>query len=438
MLLVLLGIALCVALGTIDLPHSRDWAAGLVRSYALAWGCYLAAAVVVMRSRSLPRWVLAWIIVVAVVAHVAVYAHRLPMSTDDHRYLWDGRVANAGINPYLYPPSAPELQHLRDANWQAVWFRTVHTVYPPFAELLFAGLARVRGTDLAAFTWAFIGCNVGCTLLLLPLLRRTGRRAEQAIWFAWNPLPILETASGGHVDSVGVFLLLLALLLAARRGRPGPASAIAYAASVLSKGPVALAWPFFAVQGRWRFLAAFAVTVAVIFLPFLSAGKWLVSGMGFYLSHWETNASAAFLLRCGLDRIAGTEVGHRTPAVIAHDIAVIRMVTAVALLGLIAWLVRGRRPGVEWLLSSTFVVLAAQLLLGAPVLPWYVLWTVPFLCWWPVAGWVLFTLTVFAQYYGRLATPGCYPLPILLGYVPVYACAGLGGVEGRETAESRE
>jgi hypothetical protein len=74
----------------------------------------------------------------------------------------------------------------------------------------------------------------------------------------------------------------------------------------------------------------------------------------------------------------------------------------------------------EWLLSSTFVILAAQLLLGAPVLPWYVLWTVPFLCWWPVAGWVLFTLTVFAQYYGRLALPGSYPLPILLGYVPVY------------------
>ena len=40
----------------------------------------------------------------------------LVLSSDLYRYIWDGRVQRAGINPYLYPPSAPELAVLRDEH----------------------------------------------------------------------------------------------------------------------------------------------------------------------------------------------------------------------------------------------------------------------------------------------------------------------------------
>ncbi len=36
------------------------------------------------------------------------------LSTDPYRYLWDGRVQRAGINPYRYTPEAPALAALRD------------------------------------------------------------------------------------------------------------------------------------------------------------------------------------------------------------------------------------------------------------------------------------------------------------------------------------
>ncbi len=36
------------------------------------------------------------------------------LSTDIYRYIWDGRVQAAGINPYRYVPRAPELAQLRD------------------------------------------------------------------------------------------------------------------------------------------------------------------------------------------------------------------------------------------------------------------------------------------------------------------------------------
>src|SRR5262245_66579930 len=36
------------------------------------------------------------------------------LSDDFYRYVWDGRVQHAGINPYYYPPEAHELASLRD------------------------------------------------------------------------------------------------------------------------------------------------------------------------------------------------------------------------------------------------------------------------------------------------------------------------------------
>jgi len=36
------------------------------------------------------------------------------LSTDIYRYIWDGRLQGAGINPYLYVPVDPRLARLRD------------------------------------------------------------------------------------------------------------------------------------------------------------------------------------------------------------------------------------------------------------------------------------------------------------------------------------
>src|SRR5258705_463459 len=41
-----------------------------------------------------------------------------PRSSDDmYRYVWDGRVQAAGIDPYRYPPGAPELAGHRDPGF---------------------------------------------------------------------------------------------------------------------------------------------------------------------------------------------------------------------------------------------------------------------------------------------------------------------------------
>ena len=388
----------------------EKWAAAFLWGYAVAWVCYVAAAVVVSRAR-VPRWAAVWIVVVAVGLRMVAVARTPPLSTDVWRYLWDGRVANAGINPFQYAPEAEEVRHLRDANWRRINFRHISTIYPPGAQTLFAALTRVRAVDAKAFTWTFALFDVGNALLLMALLRRTGNRPARAIWYAWCPLAVTEATAGSHVDPFALFFLLVAFLVTDEEGRPGMASGLAVAASVMGKGYAVLALPFFIRQGRWRFLIPFFLLSAALLLPYVGAGRQLFTGFRAYLAAWETNASIFLLLDRNLARVTSA------------NFAIARAMTVGLALICVAVLLRRQQGGLEWLLSASFAAIGAQLFLGAPALPWYVLWLLPLLCWRALPGLVLFTLTVSVQYYARWLFAGDRAMHYALlwaGYMPVY------------------
>ncbi len=428
--LVALGLAAAGALWATGPPAGEgSWTPRFLRWYAVAWLCYAAAAMLASRARRLPRWVLLWIVVAALGMRIVCLVRTPLLSTDVWRYLWDGRVINAGVNPYRYPPRAashswrPEesaspadlktLRDLRDDNWQPINCKHIPTIYPPLAQMLFAGLARGRDGDAEAFRWAFTLFDMASILVLIALLRRTKRPAARVTWYAWCPLTVTECAAGAHVDAFALFPLLLALLLAARRGgRPGPASGIALGAAVMAKGYALLAAPLFVRRGGWKTLLAFAVTLAVLAAPFATDGGRMFDGLNEYLDRWGVNASFFTVL----DRLlAGSTPEH-------FHIARRITMAAVALVALaLAWRLKA---GTERLLAGTFAAIGAQLLIGAPTLPWYVILVVPALCWWGIPGLALFTLTVSEQYYARDLWPGNeakhYAL-LWAGYVPVYA-----------------
>jgi hypothetical protein len=264
------------------------------------------------------RWVVVWIVVAAVGLRLVALARTPPLSTDVWRYLWDGRVTNAGINPFQYAPNAPEVEHLRDENWRSINFKHVSTIYPPAAEMLFACLARMRPSDAKAFSWTFALFDIGNVLLLMALLRRTGRRPERAL---------TEVTAGSHVDPFAVFFLLMAFLFTDDEGRPGVGSGLAMAASVMGKGYAVLALPFFLSRGRLRFLLPFVLLCAALVVPYAGAGGQLFGGLREYASAWETNAS---VLVCTM-AAAGTVLASIAGARIVHTHGVGAVLRAVAL-----------------------------------------------------------------------------------------------------------
>src|SRR5436190_21033749 len=66
------------------------------------------------------------------------------LSDDIYRYIWDGRVQSAAINPYRYIPADESLAKLRDDRIYPNINRRdyARTMYPPVAEAAFLLITR--------------------------------------------------------------------------------------------------------------------------------------------------------------------------------------------------------------------------------------------------------------------------------------------------------
>src|SRR6185369_9777109 len=105
---------------------------------------YLIAAWLIVRNRG-GRGTVVLVLIFAGLFRLSILFAPPYLSDDIYRYVWDGRVQAAGINPYRYIPAAPELAHLRDnviypkinrRDW-------AHTIYPPSAQAVFFLTTRI-------------------------------------------------------------------------------------------------------------------------------------------------------------------------------------------------------------------------------------------------------------------------------------------------------
>ena len=204
---------------------------GLVAMYQ-ALG-YLVAVWVIL-NRPVNRWTLVIVIAGAVACRLVCLFSPPFLSSDIFRYVWDGKVQAAGINPYRYIPADPHLAFLRDLNIYPYINRRdyAHTIYPPGAQMLFLLITRI-GASVGWMKAGMVGLESLTIWILVKLLRAVGLRREQVLIYAWHPMAFWEVASSGHVDGVALPLIALALLFYVRH-KP-VATGIALAAATLVK-----------------------------------------------------------------------------------------------------------------------------------------------------------------------------------------------------------
>jgi hypothetical protein len=314
---------------------------------------------------------LALVLAVGAAVRIVWVAGPPPLSDDLYRYLWDGRVGNAGVHPFAHAPSAPELAELRDdAVWPHINHPDVPTIYPPVAQGYFRLLDRTAPTPTGARAAAALLDLLGAVLLAL-LLRARGRPAALAAAAAWCPLAVLESAGGGHVDALGAALLVGGLLAAERadRARGHAAAGAVLALSALVKPTAALLAPGLLLRGRparrAALLAGAAAAAALVTLPFLGAGRKLFTGFLTYAEHWRFND----LLYSPLVAAGLTPRGARAALAVAVLAAAIAL--PLRLRDRLAW---------------TAAVIGTGLALSPTVHPWYALWLVPLLPFLPRAA----------------------------------------------------
>ena len=381
--------------------------------FAAAFLLYLLALRLVWSGRSRGSAVLAWILGFALVFRLLVLGTPVYLSSDPYRYLWDGRVQWAGVNPYRYAPAAPELQWLRDPAVHPHINRPhAVTVYPPAAEWLFALAAKATSGTLPGWRLCLLGIDAVTVGLLLRLLGRFDVPREAVLAYAWSPLVVFEGIQAGHVDLALIPLVLLALgwRMAGSSGRAG----VALGSAVLVK-----LYPAILVLAWWRcgdrrWPATVAATVALGYLPYASTVGW--GALGFlptYLSDpYEDN-------NIGLRALLTYPFGVTDPVVRGSAMALLFGLLALLLVGI----ARTRRPDGAGLWRAAASAVGAYLLLVPTAMhPWYVLWLVPFLCVRPSPAALFFTGAVTLSYVQYLVEPQTMPAWVWLAeYGTLYA-----------------
>jgi Glycosyltransferase family 87 len=251
----------------------------LASALPLATLVYAVALLVIRRSgvRVRPWFVLA----VTVGVQLAGLATPPLTSDDAYRYVWDGRVQTAGIDPYRYVPTDPALQRLRDpllfpADGHPRLNRPdVPTIYPPAAQAWFAMASWATPARFGT-----LGVQVAALLAVVAttwlLACRMPGRPLGALVYGACPAVVLEAANGAHLDAVSALMILLVLDAGVRR-RHWLAGVWLGLAAAVKLVPLLLV-PVFLRRGRWPTAITAVATVGLVYLPHVAVVGGAVAG----------------------------------------------------------------------------------------------------------------------------------------------------------------
>ncbi len=346
----------------------------------------------------------------------------LLLSRDAISYVAYGRlVALHHANPYATLLSSfPTDSFVRVTSRQ--WVK-IESPYGPAVMLLGAGVARAWASAPGAAIAAFkvlaglgVACAAVCTCLAAKALRPE-RAALAAAIVGLNPVLILHTVGGGHIDGVLAGLLAGALALAVTTPFPnaisnwgsmtgGPANSDQEAASAgrvvgrwvgvtlllslavfmrLALLPALLVWLWWVVRalspGRRLRLGVLLIGIVagvglILFLPFL--GEWRSSPVPLLLGGVEYWASPVHLVATAFESAVRGLVGAGTASV-ASSAVTFGFLIVFIVIAILVGREYGRVPGTsslpDWW-GSTILLLA---LAWPYLLPWYSAWFLPYL-----------------------------------------------------------
>jgi hypothetical protein len=431
-LAVMAGLVLLVVRPSLNPAHIRP-----LPLIAGAWIAFLCA-VWLLRKVPLRASVLLILLGGIVIQLAAVSAP--PRNSDDlYRYIWDGRVQAAGIDPYEYVPAARQLTGLRDellwhphpgwcvrpayvsghpaaelaAGCTAINRPTVPTIYPPVAEAYFLGVHYLPGADESTtpIQAATALAAVLTTVLLLFGLRRLGRDMRMAALWSWCPTVALEAGNSAHVDviAVGITAAALLVLATAQTIRKTIGGGILLGLAIATKVTPVLTVPA-VLKRRWlTVLAAAGSAFAVVYLPHVIAvGGKVIGFLPGYLKEQGYTSGTRFA-------IIGLFVDGRAAIVAA---GLILAVVALVVL-------RYSDPDQPW--RGAVVMTGAALAVTTPPYQWYALLLVMLVALDGRPEWLAFAA---GGYYasepnmGRLTIPAHYHVAFAYGVPVLIVLAG--------------
>jgi hypothetical protein len=341
------------------LPHLTHHVYPLRAGFTYAvLGMYVAYLLVLAAAPVLrTRWV-----ILAVAAIQLIFLFSTPLSlTDIFNYLNYGRMgAVHGLNPYVHDPV---LVH-QDPAYQYTTWHHLHSPYGPLFTLITYALAPL---GVAAGYWVFkvmvMLSSCVCLWLVWKIAVALRRPPLPAFAFvAFNPLVLVFGLGGAHNDFMMMALLLAAVYLVLRlREELG---AVALAAAVAIKASAGLLLPIVLIGARRRMRMARGALAAFAVLGLTS--------LAVFGAHLPNDAAQSKLVvALGLPNLVGLGLG--LGGVTPHLRLALELILLAGLVVSCVLVLRGK----SWVRAAGWVTLLLLLTLTW-VMPWYVLWLLPF------------------------------------------------------------
>ena len=316
-------------------------------------------------------------------------------SRDVYSYLAQSATLARGLDPYvLGPAEALGVDDPLTRSIPTIW-RDTPAPYGPLFLILGRGITAISGNDivLGIFEYrVFALCGMALILWALPrLARRCGLDVGLAMWLgAANPIVLFHLVSGVHNEALMVGLMLAGMEIGLRSGERlldpqllGGCALIVCASAV--KLPAILAAGFLGLDwarrrgGKPQHVAAITalmVGIAVVIYVPLSVGTGVGVGWAKTLDiptlimSWMSVTTDLGLIGGQVGVLGG--LGNHTDAVLAVTRAIGLVGAACVCVWLLLATFRGRIDAITGMSAG----LAAVVLLGPVVHPWYLLWAV--------------------------------------------------------------
>ena len=307
-----------------------------------------------------------WMWLLPIVFRLLLLLTEPTFSDDVYRYLWDGHLVAEGVNPYGFVVNASALDPFEIPARRLANNPSLSSPYLPAAHGLFGMSAVILPSHPLTMQLIMTACDLGSALILVRLLKLAELPSRRILLYLWNPLVIVETAHGAHLDAFMIMLALGGLL--AGLGEPvRRRSPVLLALSVLTRPIPILIAPVLWWRWSWMHRIIFMVTGLTLVIPFGfgpsgfglgdSRGAGVFGSARVYSQEFRFNA----VIATWLEDLAGMTVSS------------VLTIAVVAVVLLVTWLRSRRATAARDLLRLTSLPLMAYVALTPVLHPWYLL-----------------------------------------------------------------
>lgn len=342
-------------------------------------------------------WSPLFIISVAVIIRILFVFKQPELSDDIYRYLLDGIQLISGNNPYSLPPDSIKVYDKHIYNiLKKVNHPDLITIYPPAAQILF-GISAFFSKTIISIKFILVVIDIFTCIIIIKILKNINIPSWKSILYAWHPLPVIEIAGSGHIDSSVIFFLSLTLFIIFSKksdeilieNSKMVFSGITFGCSFMTKLFPIILLPFLLIvlnkKNRIFFISGFIFITVFLFLLFFPDIINIFKTLAVYLNNWEFSNYGFILLKDSLS--SGT---------LARLILLIIFV----FISCIMFVLFLRRKNLNIrIFQYMYWLIFMYLLLNPTLHPWYVLSLVFLLPFYTKPEGLVFSWVVFLSYY---------------------------------------